>query len=71
MMCWSLLPNGIRGDDAPKPQVRDGELQAGGPGTTVSLTFLGQLYGEAKLLAVAKAYQEATGFHLKHPNLNS
>lgn len=64
-----ILPNGIRADDAPKPQVRDGELQPGGPGTTVSLTFLGQLYGEAKLLAVAKAYQDATGFHLKHPNL--
>ncbi|HLJ27021.1 MAG TPA: amidase [Candidatus Angelobacter sp.] len=64
-----ILPNGIRGDDAPKPQVRDGELQPGGPGTPLSLTFLGQLYGEAKLLAVAKAYQDATGFHLKHPNL--
>jgi Asp-tRNA(Asn)/Glu-tRNA(Gln) amidotransferase A subunit family amidase len=64
-----ILPNGIRGDDAPKPQVKDGELQPGGPGTTVSLTFLGQLYGEAQLLAVAKAYQDATGFHLKHPSL--
>jgi len=66
-----IVPNGVRGDDAPKPQVRDGELQGGGPGTTVSLTFLGQLYGEAKLLAVAKAYQEATGFHLKHPTLGN
>ena len=66
-----ILPNGVRGDDAPKPQVRAGELQPGGPGTTVSLTFLGQLYGEARLLAVARAYQEATGFHLKHPNLSS
>ncbi|HEY6349882.1 MAG TPA: amidase [Candidatus Angelobacter sp.] len=66
-----IVPNGLRGDDAPKPQVRDGELQGGGLGTTVSLTFLGQLYGEAKLLAVAKAYQEATGFHLKHPTLSS
>jgi len=64
-----IVPNGLRGDDAPKPQVRDGELQGGGPGTMVSLTFLGQLYSEARLLAVAKAYQEATGFHLKHPNL--
>ena len=64
-----ILPNGVRGDDAPKPQVRDGELQPGGPGTTVSLTFLGQLYGEAKLVALAKAYQDATGFHLKHPSL--
>jgi Asp-tRNA(Asn)/Glu-tRNA(Gln) amidotransferase A subunit family amidase len=62
-----ILPNGIRGDDAPKPQVRDGELQPGGPGTPVSLTFLGQLYGEARMLAMAKAYQDATGFHLKHP----
>jgi Asp-tRNA(Asn)/Glu-tRNA(Gln) amidotransferase A subunit family amidase len=64
-----IVPNGIRGDDAPKPQMRDGELQPGGPGTPLSLTFLGQLYGEAKLLAVAKAYQEATDFHLKHPTL--
>src|SRR5579859_1125983 len=65
-----ILPNGVRGDDAPKPRVRDnGELDPGGPGTPVSLTFLGQLYGEAKLLAVAKAYQDGTGFHLKHPKL--
>src|SRR6185437_7210851 len=40
-----------------------------GPGTPVSLTFLGQLYGEAKMLALAKAYQDATGFNLKHPQL--
>ncbi len=64
-----ILPNGLRGNDAPQPQVREGELQSGGPGTPVSLTFLGQLYGEAKLLALAKAYQDATGFHLKHPSL--
>ncbi len=65
-----ILPNGVRGDDAPKPRLRDnGELDPGGPGTPVSLTFLGQLYGEAKLLAVAKAYQDGTGFHLKHPKL--
>jgi Asp-tRNA(Asn)/Glu-tRNA(Gln) amidotransferase A subunit family amidase len=36
-------------------------------GTPVSLTFLGGLFEEAKVLAVARAYQEATGFHLKHP----
>jgi Asp-tRNA(Asn)/Glu-tRNA(Gln) amidotransferase A subunit family amidase len=66
-----ILPSGLRGDDAPKPQVRDGELQPGGPGTMTSLTFLGQLYGEAKLLALAKAYQDATGFHLKHPRISS
>jgi Asp-tRNA(Asn)/Glu-tRNA(Gln) amidotransferase A subunit family amidase len=66
-----ILPNGFRGEDAPKPVVRDGEMQPGGPGTPVSLTFLGHLYGEAKLLAVAKAYQDATGFHLKHPELSA
>src|SRR5579871_488276 len=67
-----ILPNGVRGDDAPKPRMRDnGELEPGGPGTPLSLTFLGQLYGEAKLLALAKAYQDATDFHLKHPSLGS
>jgi Asp-tRNA(Asn)/Glu-tRNA(Gln) amidotransferase A subunit family amidase len=39
-------------------------------GTPVSLTFLGGLFEEAKLLAVANAYQRATGFHLVHPNLH-
>ncbi|HJT53161.1 MAG TPA: amidase [Candidatus Angelobacter sp.] len=63
-----ILPNGFRGDDAPQPKLdENGDLQPGGPGTPVSLTFLGHLYGEAKLLAVAKAYQDATDFHLKHP----
>ena len=36
-------------------------------GTPVSLTFLGGLFEEGKLLAVARAYQQATAFHLKHP----
>jgi len=36
-------------------------------GTPVSLTFLGGLFEEAKVLAVARAYQDETGFHLKHP----
>lgn len=35
--------------------------------TPVSLTFLGGLFQEEKLLAVANAYQRATGFHLVHP----
>lgn len=66
-----ILPNGFRGDDAPKPATDDpGDFQnSGGPGTPVSLTFLGDLYGEAKLLAFAKAYQDATGFQKKHPKL--
>lgn len=32
-----------------------------------SITFIGKLYGEAELLAVAKAYQDATDFHLHRP----
>ena len=38
-------------------------------GTPVSLTFLGALFGEDKLLRVAHAYQRVTDFHLKHPKL--
>jgi Asp-tRNA(Asn)/Glu-tRNA(Gln) amidotransferase A subunit family amidase len=66
-----ILPNGLRGSDAPKPPSDDpGDFRnVGGPGTMASLTFLGNLYGEAKLLAFARAYQEATGFHLQHPKL--
>jgi Asp-tRNA(Asn)/Glu-tRNA(Gln) amidotransferase A subunit family amidase len=67
-----ILPNGFRGDDAPKPPTEDtdDDDNVGGPGTPVSLTFLGNLYREAELLAFARAYQEATGFHLKHPKLS-
>ena len=68
-----ILPNGLRGSDAPKPLTDDvSDFQnAGGPGTPASLTFLGKLYGEAALLAFARAYQEATGFHLLHPKLTA
>ncbi len=38
-------------------------------GTPVSITFLGGLFEEAKLLAVANAYQHSTGFHLVHPTV--
>jgi Asp-tRNA(Asn)/Glu-tRNA(Gln) amidotransferase A subunit family amidase len=38
-------------------------------GTPTSITFLGHLYREAELLAVTKAYQDATGFHLRRPRL--
>jgi Asp-tRNA(Asn)/Glu-tRNA(Gln) amidotransferase A subunit family amidase len=69
-----ILPNGFRGDDAPPARKNEkGEIEGnyGGPGTPVSLTFLGQLYGEAKLLAFARAYQDATEFHLQHPKLTA
>ena len=38
-------------------------------GTPVSITFLGGLFEEANLLAVANAYQRSTGFHLVHPTV--
>jgi Asp-tRNA(Asn)/Glu-tRNA(Gln) amidotransferase A subunit family amidase len=34
-----------------------------------SITFLGKLYGEANLIAVAKAFQEATTFEDRHPEM--
>jgi Asp-tRNA(Asn)/Glu-tRNA(Gln) amidotransferase A subunit family amidase len=36
-------------------------------GEPTSITFMGRLYGDATVLAVAKAYQDATGFHTQHP----
>jgi Asp-tRNA(Asn)/Glu-tRNA(Gln) amidotransferase A subunit family amidase len=38
-------------------------------GTPTSITFNGRLFGESEILAVARAYQEATGFHLQHPDM--
>jgi Asp-tRNA(Asn)/Glu-tRNA(Gln) amidotransferase A subunit family amidase len=66
-----IVPNGVRGDGAPVPdKTGDGDPQnVGGPGTPVSLTFLGGLYSDARLAAFARAYQEATGFHRLHPKL--
>jgi Asp-tRNA(Asn)/Glu-tRNA(Gln) amidotransferase A subunit family amidase len=39
-------------------------------GRPVSITFMGQLFGEGKILEAAKIYQEATNFNKKHPALN-
>jgi Asp-tRNA(Asn)/Glu-tRNA(Gln) amidotransferase A subunit family amidase len=50
------LPNGFR---------QQNEVE-----TPTSLTFTGRLYGEADLLAVAHAYQRATGHHLRHPPMD-
>jgi Asp-tRNA(Asn)/Glu-tRNA(Gln) amidotransferase A subunit family amidase len=53
-----IVPSGFRDtSDTDKTQV------------PVSLTFLGGLYQEARLLAVAKVWQDATDFHLRHPKL--
>lgn len=66
-----ILPNGLRGEDAPRPPaIDDGNHDdIGGPGTPVSLTFLAGHYQDATLAAFASAYQQATGFHKLHPKL--
>jgi Asp-tRNA(Asn)/Glu-tRNA(Gln) amidotransferase A subunit family amidase len=38
-------------------------------GSPTSITFVGGLFLEGKLLRVAKAFQDATEFHLQHPDL--
>lgn len=38
-------------------------------GTPTSITFLSNLFQEGNALALAKAYQDATGWHLKRPKL--
>ncbi len=66
-----IVPNGLRGADAPAPPEIDtgDDDQIGGSGTPVSITFLGGHYQDAKLCAFARAYQEATGFQKLHPKL--
>jgi Asp-tRNA(Asn)/Glu-tRNA(Gln) amidotransferase A subunit family amidase len=49
------LPNGLR--------------RVSGVEAPTSLTFTGRLWGETELLAVAKAYQDATGHHLRRPDM--
>ena len=55
-----IMPNGFRDFDTE----RGDKAQV-----PVSLTFLGALFDEGRLLAVANAYQKATGWQLKHPTL--
>lgn len=38
-------------------------------GSPMSITFIGQLFGETELLQVARTYQDATDFHTQHPVL--
>ena len=66
-----ILPNGIRGADAPPAVEEEGSagFTEAGPGTPVSLTFLGALYSDARLAAFARAYQQQTGFASARPRL--
>jgi Asp-tRNA(Asn)/Glu-tRNA(Gln) amidotransferase A subunit family amidase len=45
----------------------NGHRKSGKAEVPTALTFTGRLYGETELLAVAQAYQEATGHHLRRP----
>ena len=67
-----IVPNGLRGADAPAaPAIDDGNHDnIGGPGTPVSITFLGAIYQDAKLAAFSHAYQQTTGFQKLHPKLD-
>ena len=58
----SLLLSNLTGH--PSVLVPNGFTQAGTP---TSICFVGKLFGEAELLAVAKQYQDATDFHRQHP----
>jgi Asp-tRNA(Asn)/Glu-tRNA(Gln) amidotransferase A subunit family amidase len=40
-------------------------------GSPAALTFYGRPFKETEVIALAKAYQDASGFHLKHPNLDA
>ena len=46
--------------------VRNGFNAEGRP---TSMTFVGKIYGEADMLALAHAYQTATEWHVKHPTV--
>jgi len=52
-----VLPNGLRKAEK-------------GPAVPTAITFTGRLWGETELLAVAGAYQDATGHHLKRPDMS-
>jgi Asp-tRNA(Asn)/Glu-tRNA(Gln) amidotransferase A subunit family amidase len=38
-------------------------------GMPTGISFVGQLYREDQILGLGHAYQQATGFHLRHPDL--
>jgi len=40
-------------------------------GTPLSITLIGNLYDEASVLSVAKAFQDKTNFNKKHPPIFS
>ena len=61
-----LLATNLTGN--PVVVVPNGFKESGSP---TSISFLGNLFDEGTILAVAAAYQESTGFHKKQPKLFS
>ncbi len=61
------------------PRTRTARLRQGLSGTDgvkeehtpTTLTFYARPFGERERLAFAKVYQDASGFHLKHPELTA
>jgi Asp-tRNA(Asn)/Glu-tRNA(Gln) amidotransferase A subunit family amidase len=51
----------------PTAVMPNGFTKSGDAEAPTTITFTGRLYGESELLAVAHAYQQATGHHLKRP----
>jgi Asp-tRNA(Asn)/Glu-tRNA(Gln) amidotransferase A subunit family amidase len=52
----------------PAISVPHGFAESGSP---TALTFYGPPFAEREILQLAKAYQDASGFHLKHPSLDA
>jgi Asp-tRNA(Asn)/Glu-tRNA(Gln) amidotransferase A subunit family amidase len=52
----------------PAINVVHGFLESGSP---ASLTIYGPPFKDTEVIALAKAYQDAAGFHLKHPDLDA
>lgn len=67
-----IVPNGLRGNDAPHAaSFDDGNSDdIGGPGTPVSITFLAAHYNDAVLAEFGRVYQEAAGFGKLHPPID-
>lgn len=64
-----ILPDGLRGPDAPPAPANDrgDDDNIGGPGTPTSLTFIGRPYEDATLLAFAHAFQGVYPGLVGHP----
>jgi Asp-tRNA(Asn)/Glu-tRNA(Gln) amidotransferase A subunit family amidase len=51
----------------PALAIHNGWVESGSP---TSVTFFGRPFGEANILALGKAYQDAAQIHTKHPKLD-